>query len=325
MNSTTLRPRLTTLRRGAAAIACAVALVALPACGGGDDGDDSGGGGESKGSVTLSGQNFTEMQILAELYAQVLDNEGYDVTQKLVDTRDIYMAQLSDNNVQVVPEYLSGIGDFLNDQANGAGSTPVTSNNVEETLDKVSVLAEAAGVTLLEPAEATDQNAYAVTKEFADKNSLTTLSDLGTSGLAVKLAAAPDCKDRQDCAKGLKEVYGIDITQVLPLGFGSREGKDAATSGEVQLVQVATTDGALDDDGLVLLEDDKGLQPAQNLIPAVNTEWLADNDDAATALNALSAKLTTDKLAEMNVAVDVDREKPAEVAKQFLEDEGLLD
>ncbi|WP_370616496.1 ABC transporter substrate-binding protein [Mumia sp. Pv 4-285] len=320
MNSTTLRR----VRRGAASIAAAVALIALPACGG-DDGDgDGGSGGESKGSVTLSGQNFTEMQILAELYTQVLEDTGYDVTQKLVDTRDIYMAQLTDNNVQVVPEYLAGIGDFLNKQANGDTAPPVTSNNVEETVAAVSELAEAAGVTLLEPAEATDQNAYAVTKEFADENSVATLSDLGALGTPIKLAAAPDCKDRQDCGKGLEEVYGIDLAEILPLGFGSREGKDAATSGEVQLVQVATTDGALEDDGLVLLEDDKGLQPAQNLIPAVNTEWLADNEDAANALNELSAKLTTDKLAEMNVAVDVDREKPADVAKQFLEDEGLL-
>lgn len=316
MTTTTLRR----VRRGAAALACATALIALSACGG----DDDSGGDGSKGKVTLSGQNFTEMQILAELYTQVLEDDGYDVTQKLVDTRDVYMSQLSDNKVQVVPEYLSGIGDFLNDQANGADAAPVTSNNVEETVDKVSMLAEKVGVTLLDPAEATDQNAYAVTTDFADKNSLTTLSDLGASKLPVKLAAAPDCKDRQDCAKGLESVYGIDITQVLPLGFGSREGKDAAASGEVQLVQVATTDGALDDDGLVLLEDDKGLQPAQNLVPAVNTEWLGDNQSAADALNGLSAALTTDKLAEMNVAVDVDREKPADVAKQFLEDEGLL-
>lgn len=316
MKSTTLRR----VRRSAAALVCVAALVSLSACGD----DDNGGGDGSQGSVTLSGQNFTEMQILAELYTQVLENEGYDVTQKLVDTRDIYMAQLADNKVQVVPEYLSGIGDYLNDQANGAGSTPVTSNNVEDSLDKVSVLAEGAGVTLLEPAEATDQNAYAVTKEFADKNSVTTLSDLAATKQPIKLAAARDCKDRQDCAKGLKEVYGIDITEVLPLGFGTREGKDAAANGEVQLVQVATTDGSLEDDGLVLLEDDKGLQPAQNLIPAVNTTWLADNKGAADALNELSAQLTTDKLADLNTAVDLDREKPADVAKKFLEDEGLL-
>ncbi|MDD9348795.1 glycine betaine ABC transporter substrate-binding protein, partial [Mumia sp.] len=96
MKSTTLRR----LRRSAAALVCAAALVSLSACGD----DDNGGGDSSQGSVTLSGQNFTEMQILAELYTQVLENEGYDVTQKLVDTRDIYMAQLADNKVQVVPE-----------------------------------------------------------------------------------------------------------------------------------------------------------------------------------------------------------------------------
>lgn len=319
MDSTTLRR----VRRVAATLACGVALVALPACGGDDPDPQS--GDRAKGPVTVSGQNFTEMQILAELYGQMLEDEGYDVTQKLVDTRAVYMDQLSSNKVQVVPEYLAGIGDYLNTQANGPTAKPVTSNNVEQTLDAVNTLAESVGVTLLEPAAATDQNAYAVTKEFAEKNDLTTLSDLGAVKLPVKLAAAPDCKDRQDCAKGLREVYGIDITDVLPLGFGSREGKDAATSGEVQLVQVATTDGALEDDGLVLLEDDKGLQPAQNLIPAVNSDWLEDNQDVATALNELSSALTTEDLAELNAKVDVDREKPADVAKEYLEDQGLLD
>jgi len=318
MDSTTLRR----VRRAAAALACATALVALPACG--NDDPDPEAGDRSKGPVTVSGQNFTEMQILAELYGQTLEDEGYDVTTKLVDTRAVYMDQLSSNKVQVVPEYLAGIGDYLNTQANGPSAKPVTTNNVEQTLDAVNTLAESVGVTLLEPAAATDQNAYAVTEDFAAKYDLTTLSDLAAAKVPVKLAAAQDCKDRQDCAKGLRDVYGIDITEVLPLGFGSREGKEAAKSGEVELVQVATTDGALEDDGLVLLEDDKGLQPAQNLIPAVNTDWLTDNEAAATALNELSESLTTEKLADLNAKVDVDREKPGDVAKEYLEDEGLL-
>ncbi|KHL19303.1 osmoprotectant transport system substrate-binding protein [Mumia flava] len=308
--------------RTALAVAGAAALVALAGCGSDDEGGS--GGDESLGPVTISGQNFTEMQILAELYAQVLADDGYEVTQKLVDTRPIYIDQLSSNDVQVAPEYLSGIGDYLNTEAFGPDADPITDNNVQATYDEVATLAADVGITLLEPAEATDQNAYAVTQEYADQLSLATLSDLGESGETVKLAAAPDCKDRQDCAKGLESVYGIDIAEVVPLGFGSPEGKQAAQNGEVQVVQVATTDGSLEDDGLVLLEDDQGLQPAQNLIPAVNSEWLTTNQDAATSLNELSASLTTEDLAELNARVDVDREKPADVARDYLESEGLL-
>lgn len=308
-----------------AALAAATVLLAS-ACGGGDPLDQGGGdsGGGSKGSITLSGQNFTEMQIMASMYKQLLEAAGYDVQEKLVSTRPIYMKQLSSGDVQVVPEYLSGIGDYLNIEQNGPNAKPITSNSADESLDAITPLAKKAGVTLLKPSQATDQNAYAVTKEFAEKKDISTLSEFGKLDMPVKLAAAKDCKNREDCAKGLKSVYGIDITEVVPLGFGSPKGKDALKSGEVQLAQVATTDGALDSEGLVILEDDKGLQPAQNLVPAVNTAFLKKHPDVAETLNPLSAELTTDDLAALNVKVDRDREKPEDVAKEYLTDHGLL-
>lgn len=312
-----------TVRRALTSVAAVTTLLLATACGGGDPLEDSGGGSD-KGKVTLSGQNFTEMQILASLYEQLLEKEGYSVTQKLVDTRPIYVKQLTSGDVQVAPDYLAGIGDYLNIEQNGETAAPVTTNSPDESLDAIEPLVDKAGITLLEPAEATDQNAYAVTKKFSDDNSVKTLSDLAGLKKPVKLAAAKDCKDRQDCAKGLKSEYGLDITEVVPLGFGSPQGKDALKKGEVQLAQVATTDGTLEDDGLVLLEDDKGLQPAQNLVPAVNTKWIAKNQDAEDALNSLSGKLTTDDLAELNVKVDGERQKPEDVAKEYLDSEGLL-
>ena len=312
-----------TLRRALTSVVAVTTLLLASACGGGDPLEESGSGGD-KGKVTLSGQNFTEMQILASLYEQLLEKEGYDVTQKLVDTRPIYVKQLSSGAVQVAPDYLAGIGDYLNTQQNGDTAEPVTSNSADESLDAIEPLVDKAGITLLQPAEATDQNAYAVTKKFADANSVKTLSDLAALNKPIKLAAAKDCKDRQDCAKGLKSVYGIDITEVVPLGFGSPQGKDALKKDEVQLAQVATTDGSLEGDGLVLLEDDKGLQPAQNLVPAVNTKWIEKNPDAKDALNSLSSKLTTEDLAELNAKVDSERQKPEDVAKEYLDAQGLL-
>src|SRR5699024_4130801 len=178
------------------------------------------------------------------------------VEKKLVSTRPIYMKQLSSGAVDVVPEYLSGIGDYLNIQQNGAKADPVTSHSADETLQAVKPLAKNAGIALLKPAKATDQNAYAVTEEFAESKNVSTLSEFGKLDMKVKLAAAKDCKDRRDCAKGLKSVYGINIADVVPLGFGSAQGKAALKEGEVQLAQVATTDGALEAEGLVLLEDD---------------------------------------------------------------------
>ena len=311
-----------------ALVATALALsLAAAACGndsGDDDNSDGGSGTTSGGSLTLSGQNFTEMQIMAAMYEQLLSDAGYDVTTKLVSTRDVYIKQLESGDVDVVPEYLSGIADQLNILQNGPDAEPVTTNDPQESLDALQPLAEKAGITMLEPAEATDQNAFAVTQDFADENNLTTLSDLGALGEPITLAAAPDCEGRPDCEAGLTGVYGIDIEEILPLGFGTPQTLDSVTSGESQLGLVATTQADLEENGLVILEDDKGIQPAQNLIPAVNTDFLNDHPDVAEVLNELAAVLTTEDLAELNGRVSIDREKPEDVAADFLSEKGLV-
>ncbi|MGH3472618.1 MAG: glycine betaine ABC transporter substrate-binding protein [Nocardioidaceae bacterium] len=278
----------------------------------------------SKGTITLAAQAYTEMEIMAEMYKQVLQKAGYTVNVKLVQTRDIYMPLLENGSVQVVPEYVSGIGDFLNTAANGANAKSLMSNNAQASLAALKPLADKAGITMLNPAKATDQNAFAVTKACADKYNLSTLSDLAALKAPIVLAAAPDCKGRSDCAGGLSQTYGLKITKILSLGFDTTEGKNSATSGESQVVEVATTDGALSSENLVLLKDDKGIQPAQNLIPAVNTSFLKSHPDVAPALNKLSATLTTADLAALNIKVDVNRDKASTVATDYLNSKGLL-
>jgi osmoprotectant transport system substrate-binding protein len=308
--------------------AAAIALLATAACGGDsleDSGDDeSGGSAGDKGTLNLYGQNFTEMQIMAEMYSQLLEDAGYEVSTKLVATRDIYLREMKAGRVDVVPEYVAGIADQLNVQINGADAPTITSNDPEESLAALEPLAEQEGITMLEPSSATDQNAFAVTQEFAETNDLVTLSDYAAMGEPIKLAAAPDCEGRPDCEAGLTEVYGFDIEEIVPTGFGTPQTKDAVLEGEVDLGLVGTTDGSLDDLGLVILEDDKGIQPAQNLIPAVRTEFLEEHPDVADVLNELSAALTTEDLGEMNAAVDIERQKPEVVAANYLEEQGLL-
>ncbi len=303
-------------------------LLLTAACGDdpledGDQGDDTSDSGD-KGSVVVGGQDFTESAVLAAIYAELLDSEGYDVETQLVTTRDVYIPELSKGNVDIVPDYLAGITDFLNTDANGEDAPLVSSNSKDETLAALEPLAEAKGISILPPSEATDQNAFFVTTEFAEANDLTTLSDFAALGKPIKLAAPEDCAGRADCQGGLEDVYGFTITELVPLGFGNPQVKDAVTKGEVDLGETGTTDGTLGELGLTLLEDDKGIQPAQNLTPAVNSDFLADNPDLEDLFNELSAALTTEDLAEMNVAVDLERQKPEDVAKKFLEDKGLI-
>jgi len=302
------------------------ALLAGAACSNDDPGDGSGGpSGGDKGTINLSGQNFGEMQIMAAMYEQVLENAGYQVDVKLVDTRDVYEPQLESGAVDIAPDYLAGMADLLNTLANGADAPSISRHSAAATLAALKPMAEAAGITMLSPARATDQNAFAVTTQFAKDNHLTTLSDLAALGQPITLAAAPDCEGRSDCEGGLSDRYGLDIVKILPTGFGSAETKDSVTKGESQLGLVATTDGALAEENLVILQDDKGIQPAQNLIPAVNSEFLKDNPDVATILNKLSAVLTTSDLASLDLKVDVNREKPGDVAAEYLKSKGLID
>lgn len=294
-----------------------VALVAMPllltaGCGG--DGD----------KVVIVGQKFTEADIMTQLYKAVLDDAGYDTSVKNLGARDIYLDPLSKGDVTISADYLSSMTEALNRKANGDDAAKVASPDPDATLEELNKLADEYGLTALEPAKAQDANAFAVTQKFAEDNSLTTLSDLGASGLDVKLGANSDCPQRDDCQKGLEETYGITISGFEPTGFGSQATKDDLVKGVTQLGSVGTTDATLDQLGLVILEDDKSLQNAENLVPIVNSDWLKDNDKAEKALNELSAVLTTEDLTILIGKVDLDREKAADVAKEYLEDKGLI-
>jgi osmoprotectant transport system substrate-binding protein len=298
-----------------------VALVAVPLAFTAACGSDDGGSG---GKVVIVGQKFTEADIMTQLYRAVLDDAGYDTSVKNLGARDIYLEPLSKGDVTISADYLSSMTEALNRKANGDDAAKVASPDADATLAELNKLAEPEGLTALEPAKAEDANAFAVTKEFAEANNLTTLSDLGASGLSVKLGGNSDCPQRADCQKGLEETYGIKISGFEPTGFGSQATKDDLTNGVTQLGSVGTTDATLDQLGLVILEDDKHLQNAENLVPIVNSDWLADHEDAEEALNKLSEALTTEDLTMLIGKVDLDREKAADVAEEYLKDKGLI-
>ena len=315
------------VRRTLATALATSTLLFAAACSGDDLASDPGAtptdGASDKGALTISGQNWGEATLVADMYKELLTNAGYDVSMTLVDTRDVYMASGQfPGAVDVVPEYTGGILDFLNAKANGASAAPVTTADAAESIANGQSLLDDAGVTLLDPSTASDTNAFFVSQDYSDANGVTKLSDL--EGKDVVLAAHPDCKGRADCEGGLSDVYGINVTKLLPLGYASDATYQSVIDGESQLGETSTTDGTLAAQGLVLLEDDRAIQPAQNLVPAVSTEFLDAHPDVADTLNALMAALTTEKLAELNAKVSVDRAKPEDVAHDFLVEAGLV-
>jgi osmoprotectant transport system substrate-binding protein len=311
----------TLLRRYAVALLAVPLALGVAACGSSDDSVGGGGGG---GKVTIVGQKFTEADILTQLYKGLLDKAGFDTSVKNLGARSVYLKPLENDEVQVSADYLSSMTEELNRQANGEDAPSIATSDPQQTLDKLNALAKGVGLVALQPAEAQDANAYAVTKEFSEKNHVTTLSDLGKLGRPISLAANSDCKERPDCGKGLTSVYGIKLSKIEPLGFGSPQTKQAAVKGEVDLAQVGTTDASLDQLGLVILTDDKKWQHSENLVPIVNAKWLAKNPKARDALDKLSSVLTTEDLTTLIGKVDNDREQAADVAQAYLKEKGLI-
>ena len=311
-----------TLRRTLTAAALSCGLLVTAGCAGDDlaEDDDNNNAASGGGAVVIASQKFDEAALVTAMYEELLDDAGYEVETKLVDTRPNYLGEFP-GSVDVVPEYVAGLGDQLNTDANGEDAAPISTSDLDGTIEAMQPLLDDKGITLLEASDAASQNAYFVTQEYSDDNGVTKLSDL--EGESIKLAAAPDCEGRDDCEAGLTGVYGIDI-ELLPLGYASPQTYQAVLGGEAELGQTGTLDGTLDDQGLVLLEDDRGIQPAQNLVPAVSTAFLEDHPDVEEPLNALMAALDNATLGELIARVSIDREAPEDVAEEFLEQEGLI-
>ena len=303
--------------RALAALIVVPLLATTAACGGGF----SSGGGKD---VTVVGQNFPEADVMTELYKGVLEHAGFKVKVKSLGARDVYLSPLEKGDVQVSTDYLSSMTEALNTQVNGEGADPVASADPDATLKELNKLAGPKGLTALQPAQAQDANAYAVTQKFARANKLATLSDLAELGRPISIAANSDCKERRDCGAGLEKVYGIKVKEYVPYGFGSVRTKDALVQGKVDVGQVGTTDPTLSKLSLVILTDDKQIVNAENLVPIANTDWIKKNPMAAKALDELSTELTTKDLTTMLEQVQGERLPADKVAADYLHAKGLV-
>ncbi|MBE8476492.1 ABC transporter substrate-binding protein [Streptomyces justiciae] len=273
--------------------------------------------------LTIGSAGFTESDLLAQMYALLLNQAGYKTSLLTVANRELYEPALESGQIDVVPEYAATFADWLNAKTNGADAAPAGSPDLDATMTALRRLATPRGLTVLDPGRAVDQNAFAVSASYAREHDLKTLSDLGASGLEVRLAAGDECVQRPYCEPGLKKTYGIDITGVDPKGVGTTQAKRAVQSGHDQMVLTTTTDATLSDFGLVLLADDKHLQNADYVVPVVNRSR-AGSEGVTEALGRLNDVLTTADLASMNQQVDSWRRLARDVARAYLEDKGLL-
>jgi len=275
------------------------------------------------GHIVIGSADFSESQVLANLYALLAKNAGYTTEIKTVTTREIYEPALEKGQIDIVPDYAATFTEFLNHKANGANAPTVATSDKDTTLVQLKKLAEPVGLTALEPSDAADENAFAVTKDFATKNNLKTLSDLAAAKLPIKLAAPAECKSRPFCGGALIDKYGINVTTFDTFDFDSVPGKKAVQDGKDDMVEVATDDGTLAQFNLVILDDDKHVQLADNLVPIVGKKYAKDATLAA-AINKLAPVLTSADLGALDAQVDNEKKLPADVAKAYLVDKGLI-
>lgn len=280
------------------------------------------GGHTGSGKVVIGSASFSENETLAAIYAAALKECGYDTSTKAFDSREVYYPALKKGKLQVVPEYAATLTDFINQAANGANAPSKASGEIATTMANLKAELPSSLVALT-PATATDTNSFAVTKAFATANHLVTMSDLATYSQShpLKLAGPPECTSRPFCEPGLKRTYGMKIASFTQTDAGGPLTVKAITSGKVNLGLVFSSDATVVAKGLVVLQDDKHLQASDNIVPVVASRLA--NSAAASALNAVDAKIDQDTLVALNKAVVVDHGQPDQVAAQFLSQNGL--
>jgi osmoprotectant transport system substrate-binding protein len=266
----------------------------------------------SKGTVTVAGFNFPESSILAELYGQALSHDGYTVNYKLLlGTREVVAPAIKSGQIDIYPGYAATELEFYNSGAGEASGDPTA------TTAKLNSHLSTLGLQALTPSAAVDQNAFAVTKATQAKYSLTKLSDLTPIGNQLVLGAGPECPTRPFCEPGLKTTYGITFKDFKALDTDGPLTRAAFKNGTIQVGLVFSSDADLNQLGLVVLQDDKQLENADNVVPIVRQS--VATAEMTAVLNKVSAGLTTADLVTMNGQVELLHQDADAVATAYLQ------
>lgn len=308
---------------GLLAIMSALILAAVGCGGGGDDNASSGttatettGGGGAAGSITIGTKDFTEQYVLGELYSQALEAKGYDVTLKSnIGSTEIIDKSLTSGQIDMYPEYT---GTALTVVFDASGSE----DSAQATYDAAKAKYEARGQTLLEMTPFSDSDAIAVLKQTADKYGLEQVGDLKKVP-NLSLGGQPQFRSRTQGLPGLRKNYGVTEVKFLPVGTLSPY--ELLDQKKVLAAAIFSTDPPLASGKYVVLDDPKAQFGFQNVAPVIDQDKYDQlGDDFEQAVNAVTEKLTDDAIIAMNSAVAIDQKSPKAVAKQFLQENGLL-
>lgn len=317
-----------------ALLAAAVLAFAITACG--DDDDSTSGDSTSSESgeliqsnpdnsgvkLTIGSKNFTEQEILGEIYAQGLAAAGYDVDTDLsLGSEQVALKALEDGDISGYPEYTStALTSFFKTAPEDVPG------DAQEAVDQAQPDFEGLGLVAYSPTPFSSANAVGLLTETADELGVSTISDLEGQSEDLTLAGSPECPQRIDCLAGLEQLYGLDFGKFTPVDIGLRY--EVLDKGDADLSILFTTDAQLyvDPDTYTILEDDKGVLPAGNVI-FVSDQQVADEagPDYQATIEKVQEGLSLEVMQELNARVDIDKESPEDVAAQYLQESGYTE
>jgi osmoprotectant transport system substrate-binding protein len=313
------------MKRVLAGVATAVvAALTMTACGGSssplDSGSSGSSGGASSGSVPkpakiiVGSANFPESAVLAEIYAAALSAKGITIEKKLnIGNRETYLPGLKDGSIDLIPEYTGVLLQYLDKSA-----TATSPDDVYSALKK----ALPANLSVLDKSSAEDKDAIVVTKATADSWKLKSISDLVPHAGDAIFGGPPEIQRRADGLPGFKKNYNLEFKDFKSLDAGGPLTVDALKTGAVQAADIFTTDPSITVNNFVVLDDPKNNFAAQNVVPLINSGKVSD--EVKQVLNAISAKLDTKTLIDLNAKLSSpDKPDAAKVAADWLASAGI--
>ena len=289
--------------------AVGAAALALAACGSSNTLE---GGSSDSTTIVVGSQDYYSNEILAEVYAQALEGAGFTVERQLrIGQREVYMPELSAGSIDVFPEYTGNLLQYLDQNASAR-----TSQEVYDAL----ATALPMGLRALDQSPATDQDSYVVTSTFAAEHSVTSIGDLAGAGPLV-LGGNSELETRPYGPMGLAQTYGVSVDFTPIEDSGGPLTVKALKDGDIQLANIYSSDPALAEGTLTVLEDPDGLFLASHVVPLASSRV---NDDAAAVINRVSAAMDAEDLVEMNRASTKDQKSASQIAHDWLISEGLL-
>ena len=272
-----------------------------------------------KGTITIASFNFSESIILAHIYGDALTNKGYTINYKdKLGNREIVQPALVSGQIDLYAGYAATdltFADGKKNIASQAGTDP------QAEVSALNSVYNPQGIKALNASPAADQNAFAITKAEADQYHLAKLSDLTSVASNWILGGPAECPARPFCEPGLKSTYGLNFKGFKSLDTGGPLTKTALKNGDINIGLLFSSDGGIVANNFVVLQDDKHLQQADNVVPLIRSA--VDNSEVTSLLNSIDAKLNTPDLTAMNKSADVDQNDPTDIAATWVKNHGF--